>query len=116
VAPALPCPFQEASRVIQERAEEEADVDVIRVRADVAECGIVDAGGRTSVVHQLAHITATSPHAREPSLCEGPQIFALCSQPGVNRSVVFHRRREAQHVIHTWTSEPSCLTAVSCHS
>jgi hypothetical protein len=52
-------------------------------------------------VHQLAHIAATLPHAREPGLYERPQIIPLRTQPGIDRGVVFHRRWEAQYVVHS---------------
>ena len=77
VAPALARSLQQASRVLQQRTKEEADVDVILERVDVAKRRVVDAGGRTSVVHQFAHVAAPLPHAHEPGFCERPQIIAL---------------------------------------
>jgi pimeloyl-ACP methyl ester carboxylesterase len=100
VAPALARSLQQASRVVQQRTKEEADVDVILERGDVAKRCVVDAGGRTSVVHQFAYVAATLPHAREPGFRERPQIIALRAQPGIDRGVAFHRRREAKYVFH----------------
>jgi hypothetical protein len=100
MAPALARSLQQASRVPQQRTEEEADVDVIFERVDVAKRRVVDAGGRTSVVHQLAHIAAALPHAREPRFHEGTQVIALRTQPAIDRRIVFYRRWEAQDVIH----------------
>jgi hypothetical protein len=51
VAPALAGSVQQSSRILQQRTKEEADVDVIFERVDVAERRVVDAGRRTTVVH-----------------------------------------------------------------
>src|SRR5215207_5122110 len=96
VAPALARSLQQAGGVLQQRTKEEADVDVILVRDDVAERRVADASGRTSVVDQFAHVAATFAHAYEPGLCERPQIIALRAQPGVDRRVALHCRREAK--------------------
>jgi hypothetical protein len=100
MAPALACSLDQASRVLQQRTKEEADVDVIPERIDVTKRGVVDAGGRTSVVHQLPHVAATLPHAQEPGFCERPQISPLRTQPDIDRGVAFHRRRKAKNVVH----------------
>ena len=105
VAPALAGSLQQASRVLQQRTKEEADVDVIFERVDVAERRVVDAGGRTTVVHQLAHVAATLPHAHEPGFDERSQIIALRAQPGIDCGVVFHRRWEAHDVVHRRPSD-----------
>jgi len=102
VTPALARSLQQTSRVLQRRTEEEANVDVVLVCVDVAEARITDAGGRTPVVHEFAHVIGTSPHAREPGLYERPQIRALRAQPGIDRAVVLYGRREAQDVVHRW--------------
>jgi hypothetical protein len=82
-------------------------------RSDVAERRVVDAGRRTSVVHQLAHVAATLPHAHEPAFDERPQFIALRAQPDINRGVVFHRRWEAKDVVHRSSSiAPSVWSAV----
>src|SRR5688572_14793776 len=95
MAPALARSLQQASRVLQQRTKEESDVDMISERINVGECRVVDAGCRTSVVHQLAHVAATLPHAHEPTFDEWPQVIALRAQPDINRGVVFDRRWEA---------------------
>jgi pimeloyl-ACP methyl ester carboxylesterase len=100
VAPALASSLQQPSRVFQQRAKEEADVDVILERVDIAKRAIADAGSRTSVVHQFAHVAATLPHACEPDFRERPQILPLRSEPGVDGRVVFHCCREAKYVVH----------------
>jgi hypothetical protein len=71
VPPALARAFQQAGRIGQQRTKEEADVDVIPERGNVAECGLADARGRAAVVHQLAHVVAAAPHAREPGCTRG---------------------------------------------
>ena len=76
MAPAFARSLQQASRVFQQRTKEEADVDVILERVDVAKRGVVHARGRTSIVHQFAHVAATLPHAHEPGFCERAQIIA----------------------------------------
>jgi hypothetical protein len=50
---------------------------------------VVDAGGRASVVHQLAHIAAALPHARKPGFYEGTQVIALRAQPCIDRGSCF---------------------------
>jgi hypothetical protein len=102
--PALARSLQQASRVLQQRTKEEADVEVILERVDVAKGCVVDAGGRTSVVHQFAHVDATLPHVHEPRFCERPQIIALRAQPDIDRGVVSDRRRETKDVIHRASS------------
>lgn len=99
MAPALAGSLEQASGVLQQGTKEEADVDVILERIDVAKRRVGNAGGRTSVVHQFAHVTATSPHAREPGIYEWPQLTLLCAQPGVDRGVPFHRRGKAKDVV-----------------
>jgi hypothetical protein len=68
--------------------------------------GLSAAGGRTSVVHQFAHVAATPPHAAEPGFCERPQIIGLGAQPGIDCGVACHRRREAKDVLQ-WCADSS---------
>src|ERR1700733_6443393 len=100
MAPALAGSLQQASRVGEQRAEEQADVDMIFERVDVAKRRVADAGRWTSVVHQLAHIAAARPHALEPRFHERTKVIALRAQPAIDRRIVFHRRWEPQYVIH----------------
>jgi hypothetical protein len=91
VAASLARSLQQASRILQQRAKEKANVDMISERSDVAERCVVDAGSRTSVVHQLTHIAATLPHTGEPAFYERPEFIALRAQPDIDRGIVFHR-------------------------
>jgi DNA-binding MarR family transcriptional regulator len=61
MAPPLARSLQEARRVRKQRTKEETNVDVILERVDIAKRRVVDTGGRTSVVHQFAHVGATVP-------------------------------------------------------
>src|SRR5262245_34530337 len=97
---ALPRSLEQSRRIIQQRAKEEADIDVIPECVDVAKRRVSDTRGRTTVVHQFAHVGATLPHAHEPGFCERSKIIALRAQPGIDCRVALHRRWESKYVVH----------------
>ena len=71
VSPTPTRAFEEVGRVWQQGAKEEADVDVFGEDVDVSKRSVADARGRMSVVHELADVVATSPHAGEPVIASG---------------------------------------------
>jgi hypothetical protein len=93
--------LQQSGRIFEQRAVEEPDVDVIFECVDVPEGRVVDAGGRHSVVHQLAHVAATLPHACKPLLHKRSEVVALSVQPAIDQGVALRRRRKSQYTVHS---------------
>lgn len=100
VSPALARALEQVTRIVQQRSKEESDVDVILEHAHIAKRGIADAGGRTTVVHQLAHVGAALAHALERHGRERPKKITLPAQPEIDRRIAFDRSRKPENVTH----------------
>ena len=100
VAAHLPGSFQQTGGVPQHRAAEESDVHMVFEDVHITEAGVLDASGRTAVMHQLLHIVATLAHAPKPSLRDRMQLVRFLGQPGIDLGVVFRCSIKAEDSIH----------------
>src|ERR1700729_3093427 len=85
---------QQSGWILEQRATEEADVDMTFERVDVTERRITDTGDRATIVHQLADIVPALPHHQEPPSRERSQLERTVGQPGVDSRISSHRSGE----------------------
>lgn len=92
--------FEQAGGVVEEGAEEEADIAVFRVRVDISESGIVGAGGRAPVMDQLAHVRTTRTQSLEPGFHQAAKRVGM-GKPLFDRRIAPTSDRETKKGVHS---------------
>lgn len=96
VAHAFAGSLQEVLRVVEQRAEEEADVRVRGEDVHVGESCIAAAGGRGAVVHHFADVVPEAAHEIEPREHQRGEVRRLLFEPVVDLGSVPHTAVESQ--------------------
>jgi hypothetical protein len=91
---ALSGSFQQAGRVAERRAEEEADIHMSAEGVDIPKRRIAHARGGMAVVQKLANVGSASAHPFKPWLGDPSQLVVRLGKPSVNVGVSPNGARE----------------------
>ena len=92
--------FQEAGRVIECGAVEEADIHMGAEGIHVAKRRIFHTRRRMAVVQKLANIRPAAAHLVKPRLGEPSQFVIRPGKPAVNAGVSLNSARESKEFAH----------------
>ena len=76
--------FQDTMRISDLSAPKESDINVSFEHIDVAECGIIYASSRMSVMLYLSNIFSAGAHDLKPALCDHSQFTGMFVHPDVD--------------------------------
>jgi len=92
--------FQKASRVVEHRPVEEADIYMNAEGVDVPKGRISHARSGMAVVQKLANVGPAAAHLFKPWLGEPSQLVIRLGKPGVDAGVSLNGAREPQELAH----------------
>ncbi len=87
--------FEEAGRVVEPRAVEEADIRMRAEGVDIAKRRVCHAHGGMAIMQKLANVRSAVAHLLKPRLAEPPQLAIGLGKPSVDAGVSPDGAREA---------------------